>query len=177
MAQVTPTKEAASSARVEPAVLEAMHRLDWLAGEWDGKGMLGSATGDVSQNGPWRVERTFDGRYLRLEFDAVVDEGRAPPNRFAGYFTFDADKRHYRTVWLNVDNLFQFNETGTLDETGSVLTLISTHKRPDGTSARVRSVFTKVSDNHVTCEDHRLGDDDQPVQKTFGFDLRRREDR
>ena len=87
--------------------------------------------------------------------------------------TFDAEKKKYRTVWLNVDNLFQFHETGTLDDAGKVLTLISEHKRPDGTVARTRSVFTKVDDTHITCEDHRLNDKDDPVKKTFGFALTR----
>lgn len=160
-------------AAVEPEVLAAMKKLDWLLGAWDGKGMLGTPAGEVSQNGPWKVERAYDGRYLRIEFDAVVDEGKSPPNRFVGYFTFDAEKKHYRTVWLNVDNLFQFHETGTLDDAGKVLTLISEHKRPDGTVGRVRSVFTKVDDTHVTCEDHRLNEKGEAVKKTFGFALTR----
>jgi hypothetical protein len=158
---------------VEPDVLAAMKKLDWLLGTWDGKGMLGTPGGEVAQDGPWKVERAHDGRYLRLEFDAVVDEGRSPPNRFVGYFTFDAEKKHYRTVWLNVGNLFQFHETGTLDDAGKVLTLISEHKRPDGTVGKVRPVFTLVEPNHVTCEDHRLDDKGQPARKMFGFDLRR----
>lgn len=159
---------------VEPEVLAAMKRLEWLIGDWDGKGMLGKAVGEVTQNGPWKVEPAFEGRYIRIEFDAVVDEGRSPPNRFVGYFTFDAANNHYRTVWLNVDSLFQFHEVGALDNAGHVLTLISEHKRPDGTTSRVRSVFTRVDDTHVTCEDHRLNENDEPAQKTFGFVLTRR---
>lgn len=164
----------APHAAVEPEVLAAMQKLSWLRGNWDGKGMLGTPAGDVTQNGPWKIEPTYDGRYLRLEFDAVVDEGKSPPNRFVGYFTFDAAKKHYRTVWLNVDNLFQFHETGTLNDAGTALTLISEHKRPDGTIGRVRSVFTKVDDTHVTCEDHRLNEKNEPIKKTFGFALTRR---
>ncbi|MBY0112414.1 MAG: DUF1579 domain-containing protein [Phycisphaerales bacterium] len=165
---------ASSPVPVEPEVLQAMKQIDWLRGEWSGKGMLGTPSGEVTQNGPWKVETANDGRFLRLEFDAVVDDGKAPSNRFVGYFTFDAEKKHYRTVWLNVDNLFQFNETGTLDATGKVLTLISEHKRPDGTIGKVRSVFTKVDDSHVTCEDHRLDEKGEAVKKTFGFALTRK---
>lgn len=166
--------QSAAAPAVEPEFLASMKKIEWLRGNWAGKGMLGTPGGEASQNGPWKVEPAYDGRYLRLEFDAVVDEGRSPPNRFVGYFTFDAEKKHYRTVWLNVDNLFQFHETGTLDEAGIVLTLISEHKRPDGTAARVRSVFTRVDDTHVTCEDHRLNEKDEPLKKTFGFVLTRR---
>lgn len=175
MTHASPPQSATPAAAnsVEPEVLAAMQKLEWLLGTWDGKGMLGTPGGDITQNGPWKVERAYDGRYLRLEFDAVVDDGKSPSNRFVGYFTFDAEKKKYRTVWLNVDNLFQFHETGTLDDAGKVLTLISEHKRPDGTVARTRSVFTKVDDTHITCEDHRLNDKDDPVKKTFGFALTR----
>lgn len=172
-AQGKPAAHPAAPSTVEPEVLAALKKIDWLRGTWDGKGMLGTPAGEVTQNGPWKVEPAYDGRYLRIEFDAVVDEGKAPPNRFVCYLTFDAEKKHYRTVWVNIDNFFQFHETGKLDATGNVLTLISEHKRPDGSISRVRSVFTKVDETHFTCEDHRLNDKDEPVKKTFGFSLTR----
>jgi hypothetical protein len=145
-ARPEPAKPAATVASPdEPDVLAAMQKLDWLLGTWDGQGMLGTPSGDVTQNGPWKVERAYDGRYLRLEFDA--------------------EKEHYRTVWLNVDNLFRFHETGTLDDVGKVLTRVSDLKRPDGTATRVRSVFTKVGVDRVTCEDHRLDENGGVVRK------------
>ncbi len=151
-----------------------MNRLSWLKGEWDGKGMLGSPAGEISQVGGWTIASDFGGAFLRLEFDAEVDGGKSENNRFVGYFTYDAEKEHYRTVWLNVDSYYQFNETGTLDDAGGVLTLISEQTRKDGTKVKVRSVFTRLDADHVRVEDHRLDEKGEPVNKTFGFELTRK---
>lgn len=155
-------------------VVAALHRLDFLLGEWDGDGMLASPEKRSSQKGPWKIEKAFGDRFVRLEFDAVVDEGAAENNRFVGYFTFDPGSGKYTTLWLNVDNMFQFRETGDLDADGRVLTLISEQTRKDGSIVKVRSVFTQSDENHVVVEDHPLDQAGKPIRKSFGFDLTRK---
>ncbi|MBX3390563.1 MAG: DUF1579 family protein [Phycisphaeraceae bacterium] len=158
-------------------VIAAVERLDFLLGEWDGDGMLAGNEKSVTQKGPWKIEKAFGGRFVRLEFDAVVDEGAGGNNRFVGYFTFDPQSGKYTTLWLNVENLFQFRETGDLDADGRVLTLISEQSRKDGSIVKVRSVFTRADENHLTVEDHPLDEDGRPIRKSFGFELTRKKER
>lgn len=169
---IDPVKAPAPAAQADP-VIEAVDRLSFLVGTWDGDGMLAGPEKQVTQKGPWRIEKAFGDRFIRAEFDAVVDGGAGGSNRFVGYFTFDPATGKYRTQWLNVDNLFQFQETGDLDAAGRTLTLISEQTRKDGTKVKVRSVFTRVDNNHVTVEDHPLDEAGKPIRKSFGFDLAR----
>jgi len=160
-------------APIDP-VVRAVDRLSFLFGTWDGDGMLAGPEKKVTQKGPWKVERAFGDRYIRAEFDAVVDGGTGGSNRFVGYFTFDPAIRKYRTLWVNVDNSqMQFQETGDLDAAGRTLTLVSEQTGKDGKKVKVQSVFTRVDDNHVTVEDHPLDDAGKPIRKSFGFDLTR----
>ncbi|MBX3380412.1 MAG: DUF1579 family protein [Phycisphaeraceae bacterium] len=168
-----PVKTAAPPSRQDPIVL-AVDRLSFLVGDWNGDGMLASPEKSVTQKGPWKIEKAFGDRFIRLEFDAVVDGGAGGNNRFVGYFTFDPESKKYRTIWLNVDNSnMQFQETGDLDPEGRTLTLISEQSRKDGTRVKVRSVFHRVDENHVTVEDHPLDEAGKPIRKSFGFDLTR----
>lgn len=169
---VEPVEPGASVPITDP-VVEAVNRLSFLVGTWDGDGMLASPEKKFTQKGPWKIEKAFGDRFIRAEFDAVVDGGAGGSNRFVGYFTFDPATGKYRTLWLNVDNLFQFQETGELDATGRTLTLISEQTRKDGNKVKVRSVFTRVDDNHLTVEDHPLDDAGKPIRQSFGFDLKR----
>lgn len=169
---IEPVKPASPVERTDP-VVEAVDRLSFLIGSWDGDGMLGGPEKQVTQKGPWRIEKAFGDRFIRAEFDAVVDGGAGGSNRFVGYFTFDPATGKYRTQWMNVDNLFQFQETGDLDAAGRTLTLISEQTRKDGTKGKVRSVFTRVDNNHVAVEDHPLDEAGKPIRKSFGFDLAR----
>ncbi|MGH7244125.1 MAG: DUF1579 family protein [Phycisphaerales bacterium] len=164
---------ASDQAKSADSVVAAVDRLSFLVGTWDGDGMLAGPETTVSQKGPWKIEKAFGDRFLRLEFDAVVNGGAGGSNRFVGYVTFDPELKQYRTLWLNVDNLMQFNEIGNLDATGRVLTLISQQPKKDGTKVKVRSVFRRVDDNHVTVEDHPLDEAGEPIRKSFGFDLSR----
>jgi len=167
-----PVQQRAATPAADP-VVAAVDRLSFLVGSWNGEGMLAGPENKATQNGPWKVEKAFGDRFIRLEFDAVVNSG-AGNNRFVGYFTFDPEAGKYRTLWLNVDNsLMQFQETGDLDADGRTLTLISEQTGKDGKKVKVRSVFTRVDDNHVTVEDHPLDESGKPLRKSFGFDLTR----
>lgn len=168
---------APEASAVRDPVVVAVDRLGFLLGDWDGDGMLASPEKKFTQKGPWKIEKAFGGRFVRLEFDAVVDEGAGGNNRFVGYFTFDLQASKYTTLWLNVDNFFQFRETGDLDADGRVLTLISEQARKDGSIVKVRSVFTRVDENHLTVEDHPLDEEGRPIRKSFGFELIRKRER
>jgi len=170
---IEPAKPLHQATPVDP-VVRAVDRLSFLVGTWDGDGMLAGPEKKVSQKGPWKVEKAFGDRFIRAEFDAVIEGGPGGNNRFVGYFTFDPATSKYRTLWVNVDNSqMQFQETGDLDAAGRTLTLVSEQTGKDGKKVKVQSVFTRVDDNHVTVEDHPLDESGKPIRKSFGFDLSR----
>lgn len=133
----------------------AMARLDPLIGSWRGEGYVRAARTDGARSDittTWEIARAFDGRFLRLEFTNIRENGvRA---HWVGMFTWDTANDRYATVWSHAGNGYVFQETGALDAEGKTLTLISEQDGPpDAGKIKVTSVFTLTGADAFTVED------------------------
>jgi len=162
-------------ARIEPALA----RIDWLVGEWDGTGDLKTTPGRTDPayaawSGPWHVTRSFEGRYLRLEFSARVSPGAsgeaARDIRYVGYITYDPRRERYRSVWLNPDRNETFRESGSIDEAGVLTMMRSQRDLPPG-ATEVRSVYSRPAGGGIRVQDDEYDPDAREWTRSFRFDL------
>ena len=155
-------------------VESAMKRLDPLLGDWQASGFVRGPAGPNRQmSSHWHVERAFGGRYLRLEF-VMRNESRRIA--FVGYFTYDPADKTYRTLWVSPDTLYQFSERGSLDETGTKLTLVSHQQNAGGKEAVVTSIFRFDRPDKFTVEDRTETENAEPFV-SFHFDAVREKPR
>ena len=163
------TRAASVSDRAEPA--DALARLRWMIGRWEGEGFLRQAGAVISPvRTEWEIQERFSGRFLELAFTHHLPTGET--DHWAGYFTWDAVAHEYTTIWVNVVNGYQFRERGTLNSDGDVLTLDSTHEGAEGASVTMRSVFTRLGPDAFRVQDTMTPPGADPAV-TFSFSLNR----
>lgn len=160
------------------ALAQAMAALDPLIGTWEGEGFLRGAADQpkTRTRTRWIAERGFDGRFLRLEFAVLRDDG-SPRGEWVGYFTFDPGDGQYHTTWtlVTAGRDYTFHETGLFDPGSRALSLVSHQKRAgaDGPETRVDSVFTITGPDSFVVEDttHEPGSEEGFV--SLRYQLRR----
>jgi len=139
-------------------VREALAALEPLLGTWVGEGFVRGAAGQAeTRTGTrWVIERGFDGRFVRMEFTLLGEDG-SPRGEWAGYFTFNPADGLYHTTWtlVSAGRDFTFHETGSFDGARRALVLVSQQKRsgPDGPLTKVDSVFTVTGADSFVVED------------------------
>lgn len=149
---------AADEAREGDARSRALTALDPLLGTWEGEGFVRNGPGDPeTRTGTrWVIERGFDGRFVRMEFALLRDDGSAR-GEWVGYFTFDPTDSLYHTTWtlVTAGRDFTFHETGSFDGPRRALVLVSHQRRsgPDGPVTKVDSVFTITGPDSFVVED------------------------
>lgn len=168
---------------------DAMKRLDPFMGEWTGTITSPGASG--ADGAPervlpirWTTRRVFDGRFVQFEFRSVEPNPQGRYVEWIGLFTFNPETKQYETIWMNsairrapdrfMDGRLIFFETGTFDETGRVLTLISRQQRGhDQPETTVRSIFEMLGPDAFRVTDQELIAETGEY-RTFGvFELKR----
>ncbi len=143
--QAPPVGSALFKAEQQKEFDKAMAALDPLIGRWEGPGFVRVAPEQppTQTQSAWDIRRTFDGRFLRMEFTIRFEDGTR--GHWVGYFSFDVEGKQYRSVWTNAATGRQFQETGRFDEKARALALVSKQKRgPEEREIEVDSVFTIV---------------------------------
>jgi len=121
---------------------------------WMGGGEPHVSTGTMSN------EFVLDDRYLQQRF--VGDEMEGPFGQFAGhgYWGFDSSLNRYQGFWIDTASSQMQHETGSVDETGRVWTMVGEFTDPqDNQVIRKRSVIVLIDDDHHKMESFMPGPD------------------
>lgn len=118
----------------------------WLAageGTWKAKVQQWAASGEpILSEGTSTHKMTLGGRFLEQRFLSTMF---GQPFEGYGLTGYDNQKHEFQSFWIDNASTGMAVMTGTLDETGKVLTLEGTMSGPDGKPMIMRSV-TQIMD-------------------------------
>ncbi len=95
----------------------------------------------------------LNGLYLRQDYKGDAVDGQGPCFEGAGYWGFNTVAGRYEGMWVDTASTVMQTESGQVDETGKVWTMLSEIPNPHGEGTlEKRSVITLIDDNHHKME-------------------------
>jgi hypothetical protein len=102
----------------------------------------------------------LDGRFLHQHYTGDPGEGPFPEFAGRGYWGYNTVAKKYEGFWIDTVATFMQTETGDVDATGKIWTMIGQMPNPEtGQMMSKKSVITLVDDDHHTMEMYFPGPD------------------
>ena len=95
-----------------------------MVGMWDTTATRFGPGGEHPVEADGSVEKLWvlGGRFIREDLAGVGDDGQ--PHMGLGFLGYDGVRRVYQSVWMSSTSTAMSTSTGTIDETGRVITLV-----------------------------------------------------
>lgn len=131
-------------------------RLEPLVGLWDTSTRVFDDLGTrpVEDDGSVEKHWVLGRRFLREDLAGISNRDR--PYMGLGFLGYDAVRRLYQSVWMSTGGTGVTTASGTIDETGAVLTLVGDEIEPStGVLRRFRAILRIESDDrHVLTQSY-----------------------
>jgi hypothetical protein len=108
------------------------------------------------------------GRFLRQDYKGDPGGGPFPDFEGRGFWGYNKSTQHYEGFWIDTASTIMQNESGSVDDSGRVWTMIG--EIPDGSGGKTtkRSVITVQDDDHHSMEMYF----DKDGQELKGMEIR-----
>ncbi len=114
---------------------------------WMGEGEPNIVTGTMIND--W----VLGGRYLRQTFLGDTMGGNHGAFEGIGFWGYDTSKGEYQGFWIDNASTIMQMESGSVDDTGKVWTMLSSMRNPgDGSTMNKRTVITLEDNDHHKME-------------------------
>lgn len=136
------------------ATTEDHRRLDAFVGTFKGEVKMWMGPGDSTVS-TGTMTNTFDlgGRFLHQAFTGdPSSDGPLSSFEGRGYWGYNKATKQYEGFWIDSASTIMQTETGSVDASGKVWTMVGETTGPDGNLIRKRSVITLQDDDHHLLE-------------------------
>jgi hypothetical protein len=149
MATDTKTSDAAADCAAMGATTEAHERFKPFVGTFHAKVTMWMGPGDpMVSTGTMTNALDLGGRFLHQSYKGDCNDGPFPNFEGRGYWGYNTIDNRYEGLWLDTACTFFQNETGQVDKTGKVWTMLGSMTNPEtGKPMRKRSIITLHDDN------------------------------
>ena len=136
------------------ALADAHKKLEPFVGTFTAKVTMWMGPGDpFISTGKMTNSLDLGGRFLRQNYQGDQAEGPFPNFEGRGYWGYNTVTEKYEGFWIDSASPFMQNESGDIDQSGKVWTMIGQMTDPQsGQPMQKRSVITLEDDDHHRME-------------------------
>lgn len=152
--QITEPKADHDACAAVGQTVEAHKKLEAFVGTFKAEVSMWMGPGDPHKStGVMTNTMDLGGRYLHQTYTGDATEGPFPDFEGRGYWGYNTVQNRYEGFWIDTACTYMQNETGDVDESGTVWTMTSTMANPQtGEPMNKRSVVTFIDADHHRME-------------------------